>query len=178
LCQLLILFPVNFIRKEQNCITIIQYFSSYFVFNLKFAIMKMVSIIFLTLIFVSCQNQQKEDVNKAKKASIDSMKTEIIKQKTIDSMQLEITKIKEESEQPHNVTIVNEPAAVNQPVATTTAKKKGWSGTAKGAVIGAGVGAATGAIVSKKKGQGAIIGGLVGAGVGAGTGAIIDDSKK
>jgi hypothetical protein len=169
---LLILFPVNFIRKEQNCITVIQYFSSYFVFNLKFAIMKMLSIIFLTLVFVSCQNQQKEDVNKAKKASIDSMKTEIIKQKTIDSMQLEITKIKEESEQPQNVTVVNQPAT------TTTAKKKGWSGTAKGAVIGAGVGAATGAIVSKKKGQGAIIGGLVGAGVGAGTGAIIDDSKK
>ena len=57
-------------------------------------------------------------------------------------------------------------------------KKKGWSNTAKGAVIGAGVGAATGAIVSKKKGQGAIIGGLVGAGVGAGTGAIIDEKKK
>lgn len=169
---LLILFPVNFIRKEQNCITVIQYFSSYFVFNLKFAIMKMLSIIFLTLVFVSCQNQQKEDINKAKKASIDSMKTEIIKQKTIDSMQLEMTKIKEESEQPQNVTVVNQPAT------TTTAKKKGWSGTAKGAVIGAGVGAATGAIVSKKKGQGAIIGGLVGAGVGAGTGAIIDDSKK
>jgi hypothetical protein len=166
------LFPVNFIRKEQNCITVIQYFSSYFVFNLKFAIMKMLSIIFLTLVLVSCQNQQKEDINKAKKASIDSMKTEIIKQKTIDSMQLEMTKIKEESEQPQNVTVVNQPAT------TTTAKKKGWSGTAKGAVIGAGVGAATGAIVSKKKGQGAIIGGLVGAGVGAGTGAIIDDSKK
>jgi hypothetical protein len=172
------LFPVNFIKKELNCITIIQFFSSYFVFNLKFTIMKMLSIIFLTLVFVSCQNQQKEDVNKAKKASIDSMKTEIIKQKTIDSIQLEITKIKEESEEPHNVTVVNQPAAANQPAATTTAKKKGWSGTAKGAVIGAGVGAATGAIVSKKKGQGAIIGGLVGAGVGAGTGAIIDDSKK
>ena len=106
--------------------------------------MKIVSIIFLTLVFVSCQNQQKEDVNKAKKASIDSMKTEIIKQKTIDSMQLEITKIKEEREQPQNVTVVNQPAAANQPTSTTTAKKKGWSGAAKGAVIGAGVGAAPG----------------------------------
>lgn len=178
LCQLLVLFPVNFIRKEQNCITVIPCFSPYFVFILKFAIMKMLSIIFLTLVLVSCQNQQKEDINKAKKVSIDSMKTEIIKQKTIDSMQLEMTKIKEESEQPQNVTVVNQPAATNQPATTTTAKKKGWSGTAKGAVIGAGVGAATGAIVSKKKGQGAIIGGLVGAGVGAGTGAIIDGSKE
>ena len=133
--------------------------------------MKTLSILFLTLVFVSCQNQQKEDVNKAKQVSIDSMKTEIIKQKVIDSMQLEMTKI-EEKEQPQNVTVVNQPAAV------APAKKKGWSGAAKGAVIGAGVGAATGAIVSKKKGQGAIIGGLAGAGVGAGTGAIIDSSKK
>lgn len=137
--------------------------------------MKTLSIIFLTLIFVSCQNQQKVDVNKAKKASIDSMQTAIQKQKTIDSMQVEIAKIKEEKERPQNVTVVNQPANT---ASETPAKKKGWSGTAKGAVIGAGVGAATGAIVSKKKGQGAIIGGLVGAGVGAGTGAIIDDSKK
>lgn len=137
--------------------------------------MKTLSIIFLTLVFVSCQNQQKADINKAKKASIDSMQTEFTKQKTIDSMQLEIAKIKEEKETPQKVTVVNQPAANT---AATPAKKKGWSGAAKGAVIGAGVGAATGAIISKKKGQGAIIGGLAGAGVGAGTGAIIDSSKK
>lgn len=134
--------------------------------------MKKLSIMFLALVFVSCQNQQKEDINKAKKASIDSMQTAIIKQKTIDSMQIEIAKIKEEKENLQKVTVVNQPATA------TPAKKKGWSGAAKGAVIGAGVGAATGAIVSKKKGQGAIIGGLAGAGVGAGTGAIIDSKKK
>ena len=137
--------------------------------------MKTLSMIFLTLVFNSCQNQQKQqDVNEAKKASIDSMKTEIIKQKTIDSMQMEIAKAKEEKVQPQNVTVVNQPATAT----ATPAKKKGWSSTAKGAVIGAGVGAATGAIISKKKGQGAIIGGLAGAGVGAGTGAIIDSKKK
>ena len=97
-------------------------------------------IVFLTLFFISCQNQQKVDVDNAKKASI-------------DSMQLEITKIKEQKVSPQNVTVVNQPADT-----TATAKKKGWSGTAKGAVIGAGVGAATGAIVNKKKGTGAIIG--------------------
>jgi hypothetical protein len=48
----------------------------------------------------------------------------------------------------------------------TTTKKKGWSGAAKGTVIGAGSGAIIGAIVSKKKGTGAIIGGLIGAGAG------------
>ncbi len=52
------------------------------------------------------------------------------------------------------------------------------SSAAKGALIGAGAGAITGAAVSKKKGEGAIIGGLAGAAVGAGTGAIIDDKKK
>jgi len=42
------------------------------------------------------------------------------------------------------------------------AKKKGWSKAAKGAAIGAGVGAIGGAIISKKKGLGAVIGGVVG----------------
>lgn len=50
---------------------------------------------------------------------------------------------------------------IQQPV-----KKKGWSKTAKGTVIGAGSGAVVGAAVSKKKGKGAIIGGVVGAGAG------------
>lgn len=45
---------------------------------------------------------------------------------------------------------------------TTTTKKKGWSKAATGAVIGAGTGAAAGAIISKKKGKGAIIGGIIG----------------
>lgn len=51
----------------------------------------------------------------------------------------------------------------NSTSGTTTTKKKGWSKAAKGAVIGAGTGAAAGAIISKKKGKGAIIGGVVGA---------------
>jgi hypothetical protein len=64
-------------------------------------------------------------------------------------------------------------------VVTVEQKRKGWSSTAKGAVIGAGVGAVTGAVIDKKHhGEGAIIGGLAGAGVGAGTGAIIDGKKK
>lgn len=52
------------------------------------------------------------------------------------------------------------------------------SSTAKGAIIGAGVGAVTGAIVDKKHGEGAIVGAVLGAGAGAGTGAIIDHNKK
>lgn len=134
--------------------------------------MKFLSVIFFVLVFVSCQKQQKEDINKAKQVSIDSIQMQIEKQKVIDSMQLEIAKSNESVQRHENVTVVNQPAAA------VPAKKKGWSGAAKGAVIGAGVGAATGAIVSKKKVQGAIIGGLAGAGVGAGTGAILDDSSK
>lgn len=137
--------------------------------------MRFLSLIFFVFVFVSCQKQQKEDINKAKQVSIDSMQTEIIKKKIIDSMEVVIAKTNEANEaneRRQNVTVVNQPAAA------VPDKKKGWSGAAKGAVIGAGVGAATGAIVSKKKVQGAIIGGLAGAGVGAGTGAIIDSSTK
>ena len=50
----------------------------------------------------------------------------------------------------------------------TATTKKGWSKTAKGAVIGGVIGAGTGAIVNKKnRAAGAVIGGVLGAGVGA-----------
>jgi hypothetical protein len=49
---------------------------------------------------------------------------------------------------------------------TTTQTKRGWSQPKKGAVIGAAAGAATGAIVSKRRGRGAVIGGAAGAGAG------------
>jgi hypothetical protein len=54
-------------------------------------------------------------------------------------------------------------------------EKKGWSAKAKGAVIGAGAGAAAGAIINKRnRAAGAVIGGVLGAGAGTGIGAIID----
>lgn len=50
----------------------------------------------------------------------------------------------------------------------STQAKKGWSKTAKGAVIGGVVGAGAGAVINKKnRGAGAVIGGVVGAGAGA-----------
>jgi hypothetical protein len=49
-----------------------------------------------------------------------------------------------------------------------TNAKKGWSKTAKGAVIGGVAGAGTGAVVNKKnRAAGAVIGGVLGAGAGA-----------
>jgi hypothetical protein len=138
--------------------------------------MKTLYIILIAISIVSCQNQSNADMKKAKQASIDSMKVEIEKQRVMDSMKTEMAKIKEEQRvESQKVVVVHQR---DNATGTATTKKKGWSSTAKGAVIGAGVGAATGAIISKKKGEGAIIGGLAGAGVGAGTGAIIDSKNK
>ena len=142
--------------------------------------MKIGYFLLLSIVMVSCQNQGKIDVQAAKKATVDSMNVVIEKQRVIDSMQQEMVKIEEAKvETQKEVIVVNQQAPGSTTTTTsTTTKKKGWSNTAKGAVIGAGVGAATGAIISKKKVQGAIIGGVAGAGVGAGTGAILDGRKK
>ena len=115
----------------------------------------------------------------AKQQTIDSLNTVVAKQRVIDSMNL--IKAKNEKVVTHVVeknTLTNSSA---QPAnaAVEPAKKKGWSHTAKGAVVGAGTGAVTGAIInSKNRGQGAVIGTLIGAGVGAGTGLIVDKSVK
>lgn len=123
------------------------------------------------LVFFSCQNSKEKEIQAAKQATLDSMKVVAEKQRVIDSMQTEMDK-QEALNEKKEVTVINQTTTTAEP------KRKKWSNTAKGAVIGAGVGAVTGAIISKKKGEGAIIGGVAGAGVGAGTGAIIDDSKK
>ena len=129
--------------------------------------MKKLIIIFASVaVLISCKNidSKGQIVDDAHKATIDSMKTVADKQHIIDSMKLENEKAR--------------PVVVHQTTTTQTTTRKKWSGAAKGAVIGAGVGAVTGAIVSKKKGEGAIIGGLAGAALGAGTGAVIDGKKK
>ena len=130
--------------------------------------MKKLIIIFASVtVLISCKNTDSKGqiVDDAHKATIDSMKTVADKQHIIDSMKLENEKAR--------------PVVVHQTTTTqTTTTRKKWSGAAKGAVIGAGVGAITGALVDKKHGEGAIIGGLAGAGLGAGTGAIIDGKKK
>ncbi|GAA4758651.1 MULTISPECIES: glycine zipper family protein [Flavobacterium] len=131
---------------------------------------KLILLVSLSIgLLYSCKDTNNEalDLEKERQASIDSMKMEIEKQRIIDSMQLVNS---QRAESKKEVVVVNQ-------TAPAPAKKK-WSGAAKGAVIGAGVGAVTGAAISKNKAEGAIIGGLAGAGVGAGTGAIVDESKK
>ena len=109
----------------------------------------------------------------ARQQTIDSLNTVLAKQKVIDSMK-----------EVQQKTVKNNTHAVQSggdmaTVASHPAKKKGWSHTAKGAVVGAGTGAVTGAIInSKNRGEGAVIGTLIGAGIGAGTGLIVDNSVK
>ncbi len=138
--------------------------------------MRKFAVLFITILgFASCRNTSNEaGVADSRQATIDSMnavieqqRIELARQQAIDSMKA----VAAANEARTKTVYVN-----NTPV--TPAQKKGWSNTAKGAAIGAGVGAITGAAVSKKKGEGAVIGGLGGAAVGAGTGAIIDAEKK
>lgn len=61
------------------------------------------------------------------------------------------------------------------PVVAQQPQRRGWSAKAKGAVIGTGVGAISGAIINgRNRGVGALIGGVAGAAAGTGIGAIID----
>jgi len=140
-----------------------------------------VALLFLTVTILSVSCKPNADaagvVSNSKEEAIDSMKVvmekqnvALAKQKSIDSMQAILNKQQVRS---NRQTVVQ-----SAPVAETR-KRKGWSGAAKGAVIGAGVGAVSGSVINKKNPtEGAIIGGLAGAGLGAGTGAIIDSEKK
>ncbi|SEW52653.1 YMGG-like glycine zipper-containing protein [Chitinophaga arvensicola] len=123
-------------------------------------------------------------IESAKKATIDSMNNvNAIKKEVVDSMNA-LKSHRTHSRETAGTQYNNDgtPAVANsEATAPAPAKKKGWkswSHTAKGAVVGAGAGAVTGAIVNKDRVKGAAIGTLIGAGVGAGTGAIVDHSKK
>lgn len=112
--------------------------------------------------------------------TIDSLRMEVMKQHIADSVMQAQAAVAQPAAPVHEYRTVN--TTHNTTNTTTTAaapaKKKGWSAKAKGALIGAGVGAVTGAVVDKRHGEGAVIGGLTGAAAGTGVGAIIDDKKK
>ena len=156
---------------------------------------KIVSVCVIATVMMACNTKAKKEAEilQAKQMTIDSItKVEDIRKNTIDSMQAVAATAK--AKEP-KVVVVREPSSnhshaststnnsnssntSNNSNTTTTTRKKGWSSTAKGAVIGAGVGGITGAMIDKKKGRGAVIGGLLGAGAGAGVGAIIDGKEK
>lgn len=171
----------------------------------------------ITFSFAACQNSDAEKhaaTAAQQQVTIDSMKTELAKQRVVDSMQtlqaVAVANATQEAKAANQKVVVakapatkrrksktrtttseasgttyhantgyaSNPVTVYEPAPAPAPAKKGWSAKAKGAVIGAGVGAAGGAIINKRnRGVGAIIGGLGGAAVGTGVGAIIDHKK-
>lgn len=145
-----------------------------------------ISMLFAASVMVACntQSDKQEALLKSQQKTIDSMRVVMEKQAIIDSMNAlqaqreEAGKwedIEKNEATNHTQAVASTPAQASAP--TAPAKKK-WSHTAKGALVGAGTGAITGAIVNKKRVEGALIGSVIGAGVGAGTGAIVDHSVK
>ncbi len=164
---------------------------------------KMIPVFAIACMAMSCSdNAAKQAQIDAQQHTMDSMKMELVKKQTIDSMnavaaqqvvaqpvvteQQTVTTVHHAAHHPggvtHNTYTANTTtnyAAAPTPVATAEPKKKkGWSAKATGTVVGAGVGALSGALIDKRKGEGAVIGGLIGAAGGLGTGAIIDKKKK
>lgn len=137
---------------------------------------------------------------RAQQYSLDSMKFEMAKQDIVDSM-AEVARVEREAaleeqaaayaatrstsrstgsantraaSSASNYSNTSYAGSASQPVYTAP-EKRGWSAKAKGAVIGAGTGAVSGAVINKRdRAKGAIIGGVLGAGAGTGVGAIID----
>lgn len=135
------------------------------------------------VVFFSCKGNTADNtasaVGDAKQVTIDSINAiNTAKKEAVDSMKATRVHHHEYNNAPayNNSTANNSNSAANAPAAAP--EKKGWSHTAKGAVVGAGAGAITGALVNKDHLKGAAIGTLIGGGIGAGTGAIVDHSKK
>lgn len=164
---------------------------------------KIVIILACSFTLAACGSNNNDQAGIQATKTADSLRMEIVKQHTIDSMNAVAAQPMQVSNEPvtavattpHHVahvthnsyttnttnTTVTNPAGT--PAATAAApQKKGWSAKAKGAVIGAGVGAVGGALIdSKHKGdavKGGVIGGVLGAAAGLGAGAIIDNKKK
>lgn len=141
----------------------------------------MIPVLLSVAMLTACNTHpdKQEATLKAQQKTIDSMRVAMEKQAIVDSMN-NVAAAQREQEKWEEIE-KNEASSPNRAVAAAPAAapaKKRWSHTAKGALVGAGTGAITGAIVNKKRGEGALIGSVIGAGVGAGTGAIVDHTKK
>ncbi len=150
------------------------------------------------LIMASCNNNAEQQAA-IQARQVDSLKNEMAKKQIIDSMNAvnaaaaanaeadnaQKTVVHTTSHTQHRTTsgggsVTNNYTTTNAATAPAPVKKtrKGLGPTATGAIIGAGAGAITGAMVDKKKGEGAVVGGILGAGAGAGVGAIINKKQK
>lgn len=116
----------------------------------------------ILITFASCKSKQTTDETKVLAAFKDSVEyAEFQKWKS------------EQAAKENEVRVEKETKVINRDAATTstTSQKKGWSKSAKGAVIGGAGGAVVGAVVNKRdRAAGAVVGGVIGAGVGYGIG--------
>lgn len=121
----------------------------------------------ILIAFASCKSNQSTDQTKVLAAFKDSVEyAEFLKWKQ--------TQVAEPTTKPvaqKETKVVYRNSSNNNSTVATTPQKKGWSKSAKGAVIGGAGGAVVGAVVNKRnRGAGAVIGGVIGAGVGYGIG--------
>lgn len=141
-----------------------------------------ISIISAAIFMASCNSGTNKETAllKEKQFAIDSMKHVMEKKAIVDSMNTVMAnrEAEKKAEEARVAEAKNTEAVATSTAAPAERRKKGWNHTAKGAVVGAGTGAITGALVNKKRGEGALVGTLIGAGVGAGTGALVDNSQK
>ncbi len=114
--------------------------------------------------FAACKSKQATDETKVLAAFKDSVElAEFTKWKQEKAGQ-EAAVIKEKETK-----IVYRNVSTN--TTATTTRKKGWSKSAKGAVIGGAGGAVLGGVINKRdRAAGAVVGGVIGAGVGYGIG--------
>lgn len=155
--------------------------------------------IIVSAAFAAC-NGNKQQAADARRDVIDSMNqvnsVSAARERTIDSMQqLQAAESQQMAHHyVHHTGGTQSNATANQGAATAPSTegqtaaapaKKGMNNTTKGALIGGGAGAVTGAaagaLIDGKHGEGAIVGGLIGSVVGAGVGAVSGhavDKKK
>jgi len=132
-------------------------------------------LIMIASVLTACNSgaEKAAAAQKEKQKTIDSLNTALVKQKVIDSMKLVQAKTVKKNTQ------VTQTSGNMESTTSEPAKKKGLNHTAKGAIVGAGTGAITGAIINHNdRVKGAAIGTIIGAGIGAGTGLIVDKSVK
>jgi hypothetical protein len=129
----------------------------------------------MVIFFVSCRNETKvaginNTVDSAAMAQrlIDSIAAESELSKTAAETEMPGEKKSSQVNNASSTTKNDAPETVKSESQNEAKEKKGWSKTAKGAVIGGVVGAGAGAVVNKKnRAAGAVVGGVVGAGAGA-----------
>lgn len=142
--------------------------------------MKIQSLILgITVMALSCNTQPKADKNSSNSTKLATDTTGLADYqawKAQNELTGQNTEAQEENKSSTTVKKSTSVKSENTSTSTTstnnsssgTTQKKGWSKTAKGAVIGGVVGATTGAVVNKKnRAAGAVIGGVIGAGTGA-----------